>query len=623
LLRGDSPLASITGAVQRLRVPLLSSTVTTILAFMPMVVLPGPAGDFMGAIAKAVVVMLASSLLLAMTLTPVLAARLLPPALHRHGHWWEQGLASGRMGLALSRAMDWSLRNPVASIALALVLPVSGFLAFPTLTAQFFPGTDRDQFYVQVKLPDGRSIYDTEALVRRLDDKLRGEPLVRRVDWTLGESPPAFYYNLYRNKEGIPSWAEALVLTRDEDRTDDLIRRLQHEVDREYPEARIIVRGIDQGPPVMAPLEVEIYGPNLDRLREIGALFRQRLERVPDVTHTNASLFGGAPKLALQVDEAQAHLVGLNLTSAADALEASLRGLTAGELLEDTQRLPVRVRLSEHLWDNPEDIRSLRIPGGRLSDGSQPAGVPLSALGEIRLEPSSSAISRKDGERVNIIQAYLTRGVLPEEALKYLRADLAANPIPLPDGYHYTFGGDTDERARVVDQIMAPMGMIIAALVATIVLTFNSWRLSAVALLVCACSLGLSLLSLALFHYPFGIQALIGVIGSIGVSINAAIIIVTALQEERGAMGGGLYAVRQVVMDSSRHIVSTTVTTFGGFLPLILEGSQFWPPFAMAIAGGVLLSTIVSFFLVPPMFVLLNRAPPATAALPASAGGLS
>ncbi|MEH6593710.1 MAG: efflux RND transporter permease subunit, partial [Halioglobus sp.] len=120
-------------------------------------------------------------------------------------------------------------------------------------------------------------------------------------------------------------------------------------------------------------------------------------------------------------------------------------------------------------------------------------------------------------------------------------------------------------------------------------------------------SLGLSLLSLEIFGYPFGVQALIGVIGSIGVSINAAIIIMTALQLNEAAMRGSLFAIREVVMDSSRHIVSTTLTTFGGFLPLILEGSQFWPPFAMAIAGGVLLSTIVSFFLVPPLFALVNR----------------
>jgi multidrug efflux pump subunit AcrB len=188
-----------------------------------------------------------------------------------------------------------------------------------------------------------------------------------------------------------------------------------------------------------------------------------------------------------------------------------------------------------------------------------------------------------------------------------LQEDLAQNPIPLPSGYSLSFGGDSDERASVVEKIMAPMGLIIAALLATLLMTFNSWRLAAVALLVCVCSMGLSLLSLAIFRYPFGIQPMIGVIGSIGVSINAAIIIMTALQAHEGARLGGLFAIRSVVMDSSRHIISTTVTTFGGFLPLILEGSKLWPPFAMAIAGGVLLSTIISFFLVPPMFLVVMR----------------
>lgn len=607
---GDSPLSSITGAVSRLRVPLLSSTATTVLAFMPMVILPGPSGDFMGSIAIAVVVMLTGSLLLALIVTPVLAAWLLPRGLQRAGHWWEMGLQSGRPGRLLVRALDWSLRNPGSSVALALVLPLTGFLSFSTLTAQFFPGTDRDQMYLQVKLPDGRSIADTATLVKRLDGQLRGDPLVRRVDWTIGESAPAFYYNMFRTRERIPSWAEALVLTTDPQHTDDLIRRLQREVDRDYPEARIIVRGIDQGPPVMAPLEVEIYGDNLDVLRNLGEQFRLRLEQLPEVTHTNTSLVAGAPKLVFEADETRLRLAGLQRRDVAAALDAALTGITGGEVLEGTERLPVRVRLEEADWGSAGQIAALHLPlrnGAAGQDGIP--GVALQSLGQFALVPSRSPISRTRGERTNTVQAYLTRGVLPEEALNHLRRDLQANPIPLPEGYRYGFGGDSDERASVVADIMAPMGMIIALLIASIVLTFNSWRLSLVAVLVCICSTGLSLLSLAIFQYPFGIQALIGVIGSIGVSINAAIIIMTALQLEPGAVAGGVFAIRSVVMDSSRHIVSTTITTFGGFLPLILEGSQFWPPFAMAIAGGVLLSTVVSFFLVPQLFLLLRRWP--------------
>ena len=153
--------------------------------------------------------------------------------------------------------------------------------------------------------------------------------------------------------------------------------------------------------------------------------------------------------------------------------------------------------------------------------------------------------------------------------------------------------------------MLSVAGLIAALTLATIVLTFNSFRFALIGGIVVILSVGLSALALAVFGYPFGIMAVIGLIGSIGVSINAAIIIITALQKEIRAMAGDRGAIRDVVMAQSRHIVSTTVTTFGGFLPLILAGGGFWPPFAMAIAGGVLLSTIVSFYFVPPAFAIL------------------
>jgi multidrug efflux pump subunit AcrB len=277
------------------------------------------------------------------------------------------------------------------------------------------------------------------------------------------------------------------------------------------------------------------------------------------------------------------------------------------------------VRLDEQDWDTSEKVANILVPLPASSQGSSEliAGIPMSALGKPQLVPSQSPIARYNGERTNVVQAFLVRGVLPEEALKILRQDLLENPIAMPQGYRFEFGGDSDERANVIDKLMAPLGLVLAGLLATILLTFNSWRLSAVAVLVCLCSLGLSLLALAIFAYPFGIQAVIGVIGSIGVSINAAIIIITALQGDDQASRGNRLAIRSVVMDSSRHIISTTVTTFGGFLPLILEGSQFWPPFAMAIAGGVLLSTIISFYLVPPLFLVTTRTGRQTSAIEA------
>ncbi|GAB5414083.1 MAG: efflux RND transporter permease subunit [Congregibacter sp.] len=608
LVDGDTPLDAISRSVKRMRVPLLSSTLTTVLTFVPMVILPGPAGDFLGSNAKAVVIMLGSSLVLALVITPVLAARLLPSGLQRESHWWETGVPSGAMGHWLTASLDWSIANPLASVLLALSLPLAGFMSFGTLTAQFFPGTDRDQVTIKVTLPPGRSINDSYHLVEQLDARLRQEDLIRRIDWTVGESAPPFYYNIVRTREGIPNYAQALILTKDENQTDDLIRRLQNELDEEFPQARIVVLGIDQGPPVAAPLEIEVYGEDLETLRRLGEAFRLRMERVGNITHTTTSLLAGAPKVVFELDEVRVRRAGMDLSGVADALDAALRGRTGGEVLEGTQRLPVRARLAEADWGDPEQIANIRLPlPAPGQNPSLPQSISISTLGDFVLKPANSSVTRTNGSRVNIVQGFVTRGVLAEEALKELQRILEADPVAIPLGYRYQFGGTSDARASVVDKIIAPFGLVMAALVATIVLTFNSWRLSLVAFSIFIISLGLSVLSLAVFRYPFGVQALIGVIGSIGVSINAAIIILTALQIDPHASRGDALAVRQVVMDSSRHIVSTTITTFGGFLPLILEGSQFWPPFAMAIAGGVLLSTVVSFYYVPPMFMLVYK----------------
>ncbi|MGI9388016.1 MAG: efflux RND transporter permease subunit, partial [Methyloligellaceae bacterium] len=223
----------------------------------------------------------------------------------------------------------------------------------------------------------------------------------------------------------------------------------------------------------------------------------------------------------------------------------------------------------------------------------------------LQLRPAETPIYRHKGERSNTVQAFVQRNVLPEEALRQVQDGIKAAAIELPPGYSFELGGDSDARDETLRNLLASMGLIVTLTVAAIFMTFGSYRLSAVTAVVALLSIGLSILALALFRYPFGIMGVIGVIGSIGVSINAAIIIMTALQQDDRALSGNIARIGELVMAQGRHIVSTTLTTFGGFLPLILEGGGFWPPFAMAIAGGVLLSTVVSFFFVPPAFALL------------------
>jgi multidrug efflux pump subunit AcrB len=601
---------AVADAVRRLAAPLTASTVTTALSFTPMILLPGPAGDFVSAIAIAVVLMLFWSLVIALTVTPALAGWFLPTSTSG------SGLRMPALGRAFEASIRWSVMHPVKSVALSLVLPIMGFLALPSLTAQFFPGVERNQFHIEVDMPPGTAIEGTMAVVAGIDGTLRGDADVDSVYWTVGRSAPAFYYNLIGNRSREPGYAQAMVTTTGDAGAERLVSVLQAELDAAYPEAQIIVRGLVQGPPVDAPVELRIVGQDIATLRELGDEVRAALADVGTITQVRAGVNGGAPQVRFEIDEVKARLLGFDIADIAEQLDSALVGVTAATLVEGTEQLPIRVRLDGEIRGDIVAIADLPIllPGAPAvsATGAFPA-VPLSEIATLRIEPAESVISRRDGERVNTVQAFLVPGILPEEALSDARAMLDATGFQLPAGYRLDVGGDADARSSTLGNLLASIGVIVTLTIATVVLTFNSFRLAAVSMIVAGLSAGLSILSLAVMQYPFGIIAIIGVIGSIGVSINAAIIILSALQEDPRAAAGDHAAIVDVVSGSSRHIVSTTVTTFGGFLPLILGGGAFWPPFAVAIAGGVLLSTVVSFYFTPPMFVLVRRrvsAPP-------------
>lgn len=597
---GMSRLVAVSGSVRRLAMPLVASTVTTILSFLPLLLLPGPAGDFVGSIATAVVVMLSWSFVVAVTITPALA-----------GRWLSAGTGTPPRDcvvmLAFRRLLALSLANPLRTVALALVLPVLGFVSLPGLTPQFFPGVDRDQFHIEVELARGTALDKTLRTVRAVDAQLAAEDDIVDVVWVVGRSAPAFYYNMVGNRDQAPEFAQALIRTASPAATERLLRELQKDLPPAFAQARFVIRGLTQGPPVDAPVELRLVGQDIDALRRAGEDLRARLARVPDVVVARAGISGGTPKLTLAADEARARLLGLDLGQIARQMEAGLEGVTGGSLLEGIEELAVRVRLGAGLRGDPVAIGDMPIlppDAAQVAATGRFPAVPLSTLGTLRLEPSESTITRRNGERVNTVQAYVAPGVLPAVPLAEAMARLEADGWRPPVGIRLETGGDSDARDSTVRALLAPLGLIVTLSIAVVVLTFNSFRLSLVAFAVAGLSAGLSILSLAIFDYPFGINAIIGVIGSIGVSINAALIVLSGLQEDPRAAAGDRAAMVDVVSGSARHIVSTTITTFGGFLPLILGGGGFWPPFAMSVAGGVLLSVTLAFAFTPQMFAL-------------------
>ena len=206
---------------------------------------------------------------------------------------------------------------------------------------------------------------------------------------------------------------------------------------------------------------------------------------------------------------------------------------------------------------------------------------------------------------MNEVQAYITAGVLPAQVLGDFQARLAASNFEMPSGYSYQFGGEASKRDDAIGNLLSSVGILLVMMVATLVLSFHSFRIAALVGGVAMLSVGLSLGALTLFGHPFGFMAIVGTMGLIGVAINDTIVVLAALREDPEARLGHPAAVRDVVLRSTRHVLSTTLTTIAGFLPLLISGGGFWPPLATAIAGGVSGATILALYFAPAGYVLV------------------
>ena len=390
---GSSRRDAVTQSVRHLAIPLLSSTVTTALSFAPIALMPGPAGEFVGSIAISVILAIVSSWLVAMTITPSLMAILdRKQEVNQSRKWWSQGITLPNVNRLYHYSLGVLFNKPVVGILVGLLLPVAGFMGASTLTEQFFPPADRNQFHIDLTLSAQSSITNTIDVVQSARELLLENKDITDVEWFVGESAPPFYYNMLANREGTPQFAQALVQVKSAEKVRDVIRNVQVQLDSAFPDAQILVRQLEQGPPFEAPIEMRLYGPDLEILRKLGDQIRVVMSSTHDILHTTASMANIQPKLAIQIDEDNARLAGLNHSSIARQLYSVLEGTEGGTLLETTEELPVRVRVDHSRRGQLNEIASVDLIPENSADmlGQQ---VPLSSFAGVTLQPEVSGDS--------------------------------------------------------------------------------------------------------------------------------------------------------------------------------------------------------------------------------------
>jgi multidrug efflux pump subunit AcrB len=605
LQKGMQPSEAIAESVKLMLVPLFSSTLTTAIAFLPIALSSGSIGEFINTIGITAIFGLFSSLLISLTILPALAGKLhdWKPIVER-GAWWQTGFSNARLASVYHWSLGRAFRRPILAIALALILPAIGFSIFPHLEEQFFPPTGRDQFTVDLELPSQTSLQETARIALQARKVILQQTGVEDVHWFVGTNAPKIYYNSPMGRESA-NYAQGIVQLRPGVRSQQAIQAVQQQLDRTFPQALVLARQLEQGPAYTAPVEIRLYGSDLDRLQQLGDRLRSELAQVARVIQTRATLSESLPALALSVDEEQARLAGLDKSAIAAQLDTNLEGTIGGSVLEGTEELPVRVRLSQSDRGDISRIGSLSLLAPTQDDSALP--IPLSALGKLKLVPKGASIARRNGQRYNVIEGYIEAGVLPSVVLKDFQAQLKKDKFTLPAGYRLEIGGEAEERNDAVTNLISTIGVLGVLMVATLVLTFNSFALAGLIIVVAILSLGLGFLALGISGYPFGFIAVLGTIGLIGIAVNESTVTLAALLENPQARQGDREATREVVIHATRHMITTTVTDVAGFAPLLFDATGFWNSLAIVIAGGLGGTTLLALYLLPSVYLLLQR----------------
>ncbi|MEO0818490.1 MAG: efflux RND transporter permease subunit [Pseudomonadota bacterium] len=602
--KGLSRADAIDQSLSHLFGPLFASTLTTALAFAPIALLPGGAGEFVGMIGVSVIFAVVSSFAISMTIIPALSGwfdrkRAGEGSADRKRRWWRDGIAVDVISDGYRYTIGAVLRFPPLGIAIGVTPAVLGFIMAGTLPPQFFPQTERDQINLQISLGPSASTNEIVELVEDASAFLLAKDGITGVNLTIGEAAPRVYYNAFNNTQGVEGIAGGWIQTESPAATRTIIDGLQEELRAQFPSAMFLAVPFEQGPPAPAPIQILYLGDDLRTLADIGDEVRRILAETPGITYTSASLQTGTPRLTLRVDESAAAIAGQRLTGIAQSLNAELEGVRAGSILEGVEELPVRVFAGDYRRTATADLGAKTVGDG----------TPLSALGGLTLDPDIGVITRRDGQRVNDIRAWLEPYTLPGPVLADFRERLEASGFEVPRGFAEITGGEAENSGDALGNLAATGIPLILVMAGAVALVFNSFRLALLILTTGFLAVLMAMFGVWLFNLPLGFNAIIGALGLLGIAINGSIVVLSMLKANPQCVADDVVAQRETVVDATRHIVATTLTTMGGFVPLLLAGDAFWMPLAAAIAGGVAGSALLALYFTPAVFRLMTMRP--------------
>jgi len=584
-----------------LAIPVLTATLTIICSFLPFLLLSGAVGEFVLALPLTVAIALATSFVVAMMLTPLLCRFFIRQGLHARQE--KSGEKRRRSPLEFmqaiyNRVIVVAMKGKAAALLAGVLAILAGALVLHRVPEQFFPFAERDQFVIDVWLPEGWKIEATDDAVRRIEEVLRQEKEITNFTSFIGRSFPRFYYNV---NPQLPdkNYAQILVATRSAEVTPGLVAALRPRLAHAAPEARVFLRELQQGPVQEAAIEVRITGDDERVLQSWGNKVADLLQRTPGALDVHSDWREHAYRLNVNLREEVANRLGFTNINIGQVLAGGFEGAPVTTYWEGDRDITVTLRLEPARRQTFQDIADTYVISPVTG-----VRVPFDSIAEVSAVWDPGRIVRRNGVRTLTIRSWAQGGVLPSRVLARIRP--VTDKLPLPPGYRVWYGGELENQQDTFPEMVNALFISMVAIYLILMLQFRS--VVEALIVMAAIPLGLlgASLGLLLTGNPFGFTGFLGIVSLGGVVVRNSIILVGYIRE-RVAEGVGIEeAAIQAGERRLRPIFLTTMAAAVGVTPMILAGSTMWSPLGSAIAFGLVGSMAFTLVVIPVLYVVFH-----------------
>ena len=598
---GLQPREAINKTISQLVIPLLAATFTTVFAFLPIATGDGASTEFVGGMAVTVILAITSSLFLALTIVPVMMAYLERVKFFNKISFNKNGYSNKKLLEKYRALLLWAYSKPRRAMGIALFLPFLGFFLFSSIPQDFFPAQDRNMFRVSVELPINSTAEETERSVHEIRKQILKTGVVESDVWFIGRRLPRILYNVVAGDSAVGSnhIAEGVYFASSYKDMMNILPNLAKNLSQSNPDIEVRADKFYSGPPVFAAIDYYITGDDPELLQALGEKLELIISKAPNISSTNATLSSYETNIEIDFNNSNMALSSKQMEAILLELAVANNGIVVGSMLDGNKDLPIRMKSSNGINSSIENIGMLTLAG--------PASVDyVENFGKTSLTRTSEFIERTNGEKKNSVQGQIWTGNLASGVEAAIKDEIETFKLSLPAGYSLESDGEADTAAESQGQIISSAAIFFVLIVIGLVAALNSFKQAGIILSVAILCIGLSFVGLVIGQQNYGFIATVGAIGLAGLAINDSIVVLSHIKEEAEKNVLTKAKLVEVVIRSTRHVLTTSATTIGGFLPLLFA-SMFFRPLAWGMVVGVIGSSIIAVFYIPAMFIYLKK----------------